>query len=110
MHQPFPFEHFDERLQLATDAVADLPNVRVAVIEALNAPGLPQVDWLIKWNPRSTDRAEWAAQIDAAVQDGQRGSVRWEHPRVGKRVALWEQPVQLEGISRPVRRVLRLIE
>ena len=29
--------------------------------EALNAPGLPQVDWLIKCNPRSTDRAECAA-------------------------------------------------
>ncbi len=79
-------------------------------IEALNAPGLPQVDWLIKCNPRSTERAELAAQIDAGLQDGERGAVRWEHPRHGKRVALWEQPVQLQGVSRPVRRVLRLIE
>lgn len=82
----------------------------MSCIEALNAPGLPQVDWLIKWNPRSTDRAELAARIDAAEQDGQRGAVRWEHPRHGKRVALWEQPVHIEGISRPVRRVLRLVE
>jgi Transposase DDE domain group 1 len=79
-------------------------------IELLNALGLPQVDWLIKWNPRSTDRAEWAAQIDAGLQDGERGAVRWEHPRQGKRVALWEQPVRIEGVSRPVRRVLRLVE
>lgn len=82
----------------------------MSCIEALNAPGLPQVDWLIKWNPRSTDRAEWAAQIDAGLQDGRRGTVRWEHPRHGKRVALWEQPARIEGVSRPVRRVLRLVE
>jgi len=82
----------------------------MSAIEALNVPGLPQVDWLIKWNPRSTDRAQWAAQIDAGVQDGERGAVLWEHPRHGKRVALWEQPVRVEGVSRPVRRVLRLVE
>jgi hypothetical protein len=82
----------------------------MTTLEALNAPGLPQVDWLIKWNPRSTDRAEMAAQIDAGLQDGQRGAVRWEHPRHGKRVALWEQPVHIEDFSRPVRRVLRLVE
>jgi hypothetical protein len=82
----------------------------MASIEALNTPGLPQVDWLIKWNPRSTERAELAAQIDAAAQDGQRDAVRWEHPRHGKRVALWEQPVRIEGVHRPVRRVLRLVE
>jgi len=77
-------------------------------IEALNAPGLPQVDWLIKWNPRSTDRAEMAAQIDAAT--GTPGAVSWDHPRPGKRVALWEQTVDLAGVTRPVRRVLRLTE
>ncbi len=71
-------------------------------------PGLPQVDWIIKWNPRSTDRAEMAAQIDAAINTA--GAVRWEHPRVGKRVALWEQAVAVAGVERPVRRVLRLIE
>ena len=82
----------------------------MAAIGALNVPGLAQVDWLIRWNPRSTDRAELAAQIDAGVQDGRRGAVRWEHPRHGKRVALWEQRVCIEGVSRPVRRVLRLVE
>ncbi len=61
-------------------------------------------------NPRSTDRAELAAQIDAGLPDGQHGAVRWEHPRHGKRVALWEQPTRIEGAGRPVRRVLRLIE
>lgn len=82
----------------------------MASIEALNTPGLPQVDWLIKWNPRSIDRAELAAQIDAGLQGAERGAVRWDHPRHGKRVALWEQAVRIEGVSRPVRRVLRLVE
>ncbi len=93
------------RLDSGFDAAA-----LMASIEALNAPDLPQVDWLIKWNPRSTERAELAAQIDAGLQDGHSGAVRWEHPRPGKRVALWEQPTRVEGVSRPVRRVLRLIE
>ena len=73
-------------------------------IEACNRPGQPQVDWLIKWNPRSTDVAALAARLDADA------ATQWEHPRAGKRVTIWEQPVAVEGIERPVRRVLRLIE
>lgn len=73
----------------------------MASIEAHNTPGLPQVDWLIKWNPRSTDAPQLAAALDAAA---------WTHPRAGKRVALWEQQVQVPGVHRPVRRVLRLVE
>jgi hypothetical protein len=75
--------------------------------------GLPQVDWLIKWNPRRTERAELAAQIDVAQIDVAPQipeAVRWEHPRKGKRVALWEQAVKVQGVQRPIRRVLRLIE
>jgi len=73
-------------------------------IESCNRPGLPQVDWLIKWNPRTTDVAAVAARLDADA------ATHWEHPRAGKRVTLWEQAVTIEGIPRPVRRVLRLIE
>jgi hypothetical protein len=69
----------------------------------MNAPGLPQLDWLIKWNPRTTDAAELAAERDA-------GGTDWAHPRKGKRVATWEQVVEVPGVQRPVRRVLRLIE
>lgn len=39
-----------------------------------------------------------------------RESVPAEHPRRGKRVTMWEEAVSIEGIGRPVRRVLRLIE
>jgi hypothetical protein len=79
-------------------------------IEAFNGTepgtgtGKPQVDFLIKWNPRATDVAEIAARLDAHAATG------WQHPREGKRVALWEQVVAVVGIERPVRRVLRLIE
>ena len=73
-------------------------------IESCNRAGAPQVDWLIKWNPRSTDVAALGARLDADA------ATQWEHPRAGKRVTIWEQPVAVEGIERPVRRVLRLIE
>jgi hypothetical protein len=75
----------------------------MACIEGVNRPGLPQVDWIIKWNPRNTDPAQLAAERDAA-------GAAWEHPRAGKRVTLWEQAVKVSDVQRPVRRVLRLIE
>jgi hypothetical protein len=73
-------------------------------IESYNRAGMPRVDFLIKWNPRKTDVAELAAQRDADPR------TRWEHPRKGKRVTLWEETLTVEGIDRAVRRVLRLIE
>lgn len=73
-------------------------------IQACNQAGLPQVDFLIKWNPRSTDVSAVAQRLDADA------ATPWEHPRPGKRLTIWEQPVVIEGIARPVRRVLRLIE
>jgi hypothetical protein len=44
-----------------------------------------------------------ADEVDAA-------GTAWERPRAGKRVATWEQTVQVPGVQRPVRRVLRLVE
>jgi hypothetical protein len=75
----------------------------MACLEQMNQPDLPQVDWIIKWNPRSTDVAQMAAELDAA-------GAAWEHPRPGKRVATWEQTVEVPGVQRTVRRVLRLVE
>jgi hypothetical protein len=37
-------------------------------IESYNRPGMPQVDFLIKWNPRKTDVAEVAAQRDGSIR------------------------------------------
>jgi hypothetical protein len=76
----------------------------ISSIDACNQVGLPQVDWLIKWNPRTTDvRAVWQ-RLDTDA------TTHWEHPRDGKRFALWEQSVLIEGVKRPLRRVLRLTE
>lgn len=73
-------------------------------IESYNQAGLPQLDWLIKWNPRSSDVAALAERLGADA------TTLWEHPREGKRVTLWEQALKIEGIERPLRRVLRLTE
>ena len=76
-------------------------------IEACNQDrptGLPQVDWLIKWNPRSTNVAALADTLCGA------GATPWSTPRVGKRLTVWEHSVSIQGVQRPVRRVLRLIE
>ena len=73
-------------------------------IEGCNQAGQPQVDWLIKWNPRSVDRAALLARLDAEPD------TRWHKPRAGKRVTVWEEAIKVEGVSRPLRRVLRLIE
>ncbi len=87
-------------LLLRMDAGFDSAKLMRA-IHACNAPGLPQVDWLIKCNPRGTDAAGLAGQLDAGL---------WQSPRPGKRVALWEDTLVVPGIERPLRRVLRLVE
>ncbi len=86
-------------------------------LHAHNQPGLPAVDWLIKWNPRSTDvRAVWE-------QRKAEGAI-WCECREGKRVTVWEQAELIEGVRgcgaiaaadfvgppQPMRRVLRLTE
>lgn len=79
----------------------------MAGIETCNdgrAAGLPQVDWLIKWNPRTTNVAALAE-----TKTGN-SATSWTAPREGKRITHWEQSVTIEGVQRPVRRVLRLIE
>jgi len=72
-------------------------------IEACNQSGQPQVDWLIKWNPRSVDSAGLLARLDADP------GTRWHKPRAGKRMTVWEEAIKVEGIGRPLRRVLRLV-
>ena len=73
-------------------------------LQAYNQRGLVKVDWLIKWNPRTTNVAALAERVDADI------ATRWEHPRLGKRVTLCEEALHIKGIERPLRRVLRLIE
>jgi len=76
----------------------------VCEMESYNAAGVPQLDWLIKWNPRTTNVAALAERLDGDT------ATIWEHPRAGKRVTLWEEALHIDGIERPLRRVLRLTE
>jgi hypothetical protein len=87
-------------LLLRLDAGFDSAKLMRA-IEACNTPGLPQADWLVKWNPRGADVAGLAERLDAEL---------WHTARPGKRVALWEDELRAPGIERPLRRVLRLVE
>ena len=79
-------------------------------IHQCNQAGLPAVDWLVKWNPRSTDVAALAERLEGEA------TTVWQTPRAGKRVTTWEVALEVEGVHlkdgkpRPVRRVLRLIE
>ena len=83
-------------------------------VESMNPPADPEpapgnpvspgVDWIIKWNPRRADLAEIAAERDAQSE------IAWEHPRAGKRLITWEQPVPVPEGQRPRRRILRLVE
>lgn len=73
-------------------------------LASYNKAGSPKVDWLIKWNPRTTDVRTLAALLDANE------ATKWEHPREGKRVTVWDEKVTPEGFDKPVRRVLRLTE
>lgn len=63
-----------------------------------------QMAFLIKWNPRSTPIERIAAQKVADAH------TLWCHPREGKRLCVWQEPVAIEGLEQPVRRILRLIE
>jgi Transposase DDE domain group 1 len=79
----------------------------MTALDGYNRIGLPRVDWLIKWNPRSTDRQSLLGALEADPH------TRWEHPRAGKRLTLWEQELKVQGIDskqRPLRRVMRLTE
>jgi hypothetical protein len=87
------------RLDSGFDSVA-----LMRIIEACNRAGQPQVDWLIKWNPRSVDTDSLLSRLDADPD------TRWHRPREGKRLTVWEEAVSIEGVKRPVRRILRLIE
>lgn len=73
-------------------------------IEGCNRAAQPQVDWLIKWNPRSVDTHALAKRLSDDAQ------THWTSPREGKRVTVWEEAVHIEGIARPLRRILRLVE
>ena len=60
------------------------------------AGGLPQFDWLIKWNPHSTNVA---TLVQTHTDDR---ITPWDAPREGKRVTLWERHVTVDSVQRRV--------
>ena len=66
-----------------------------------------EIALLIKWNPRSTPVEAIAARQVADT------NTMWCHLREGKRMCLWTDALNLDGVgnqANPARRVLRLIE
>ena len=95
-------------LPLLFRADSGLCSVKVMQEVSAQAKALSrEIALLIKWNPRSTPVEAIAAQKVANLQ------TMWCHLREGKRMCLWTQVLELEGVgtaSNPARRVLRLTE
>ncbi len=89
------------RLDGGNDAIE---NIEVVLAHNEAHGDLPAVDFLIKWNPRRQDKADWLA---IAEQKG-----KWTYPREGKRVALFSVQTtrHWKGHDYSVRRVIRIIE
>ncbi len=89
------------RLDGGNDAIE---NIEVVLAHNEAHEDLPAVDFLIKWNPRRQDKADWLA---IAEQKG-----KWTYPREGKRVALFSVQTtrHWKGHNYSVRRVIRIIE
>ncbi len=89
------------RLDGGNDAIE---NIEVVLAHNEAHGDLPVVDFLIKWNPRRQDKADWLA---IAEQKG-----KWTYPREGKRVALFSVQTtrHWKGHDYSVRRVIRIIE
>ncbi|WP_419650004.1 IS1380 family transposase, partial [Thiolapillus sp.] len=89
------------RLDGGNDAIE---NIEVVLAHNEAHGDRPVVDFLIKWNPRRQDKADWLA---IAEQKG-----KWTYPREGKRVALFSVQTtrHWKGHNYSVRRVIRIIE
>ena len=66
--------------------------------------GDPQIDYILKWNPRKQNKEEWVALAD--TQNA------WTSPREGKRVAVFsiEESQQRDGKTYRFRRVMQITE
>ncbi len=88
------------RLDGGNDAIA---NVEV-VLDHNGKHEQSDIDFIIKWNPRKKDPDYW---LDIAEKQA-----KWEEPRLGKRVGLFDVTVKREwdGSEYTLRRVMRVIE
>jgi hypothetical protein len=80
-------------------------SVRVVLGIAAHNQAVPvQVNFRIEWNPHSISVAALEAWLDADA------TTPWGHPRAGRRVSNWAQRAVVQGVQRPVRRGLPLVE
>ena len=95
----------EQPLLLRLDGGNDsIENVDIVLKHNASTPNKARVDFLIKWNPRKEDKAQWLA---LAEQQG-----HWEHPREGKRVAVFSitKTRHWQGHEYTLRQVIRLVE
>ncbi len=95
----------DQPLLLRLDSGNDaIENIDIILEHNLSNESLLPIDFLIKWNPRKQNKAQWLA---LAQEKGQ-----WESPREGKRIAYFSVKTKREwkGYEYSVRQVIRLIE
>ncbi len=94
----------DQPILLRLDGGNDaIENVDV-VLEFNEQNPQADIDFLIKWNPRTKDINHWLAVAEEQAE--------WEKPREGKRVGLFEVMVERRwrGHDYTIRRVMRIVE
>ena len=89
------------RLDGGNDAIE---NIEVVLAHNEQEAQRAGVDFLIKWNPRKEDPAQWLEYAEKHAL--------WSEPRPGKRVALFDitQMRHWKGYEYRIRRVMRIIE
>lgn len=95
----------DSPLLLRLDGGNDaIENIEVVISHNEQSLDQTPVDFLIKWNPRQEDPAQW-------LEHAKRHGV-WREPRPGKRVALFDviETRIWKGYEYSIRRVMRVIE
>ena len=88
------------RLDGGNDAIANID----VVLDFNETHEGGDVDFIIKWNPRTKDTAHW---LEIAEKQA-----TWEEPRPGKRIGLFEVTVErhYNGYDYTLRRVMRIVE
>ncbi len=84
--------------------IVEKSSIDIVLEHNLQNPDQADIDFLIKWNPRRQDKADWLKQ---AQQHG-----AWTYPREGKRVAVFshQSTRHWQGYDYQVRQIIRLTE
>lgn len=99
----------DKPILVRLDSGFDGQQIKGEILRAgseRKAAGGAAIDVLVKWNPR----AKGADKVVEAAKSRQ--DLAWEHPREGKRVAVFSEAVtcSMDGVDYPLTRVYRVTE